>query len=140
MNTATGTAVTTSKLRAGDEYTVDAVMPATPEDDQLADVEFGAVAAVRRSSNVPEELTSLAAETVANAESPIEQVRALETFLAEGGFFSHGLEGEVLSRAGHTSERITTLDRRRSDDRRRRAVRGGDGAPRRRARHPGRAS
>jgi len=108
VNTATGTAVATAKLREGDQYSVDAVMPAALDDDQLAEVEFGTVAAPKQ-SNVPEELTSLAAETVANAESPIEQVRALETFLAEGGFFSHGLEGEVLSRAGHTSERITTL-------------------------------
>lgn len=36
-------------------------------------------------------------------------MRALETYFAEGGFFSHGLEGEVLSRAGHTAERIATL-------------------------------
>jgi hypothetical protein len=108
VNTATGTAVATSKLQKGDEYTVDAVIATPPEDDQLAEVEFGAVT-MPKQSNVPEELTALAAETVANAESPIEQVRALETFLAEGGFFSHGLEGEVLSRAGHTSERITTL-------------------------------
>jgi hypothetical protein len=108
VNTATGTAVATTKLQKGDEYAVDAVIPATPDDDQLAEVDFGSVA-LPTQRNVPEELTSLAAETVANAESPIEQVRALETFLAEGGFFSHGLQGEVLSRAGHTSERITTL-------------------------------
>ncbi len=79
-----------------------------PDDDQLAEVEFGAVArrsraTCRRSSPPSRRRRS------PNAESPIEQVRALETFLAEGGFFSHGLEGEVLSRAGHTSERITTL-------------------------------
>ncbi|AZS37701.1 hypothetical protein CVS47_02345 [Microbacterium lemovicicum] len=108
VNAATGTTVTTSKLRAGDEYTVDAVIPATPEDDQLADVPFAAVPQSTQ-QNVPEELASLAAEIVANAETPIEQVRALETYLAEEGFFSHGLEGEVLSRAGHTSERMTTL-------------------------------
>lgn len=108
VNTATGTAVATSGLRAGDEYSIDAVMPAMPDDDQLAEVEFGSVPSPKQ-RNVPEEITALAAETVANAESPIEQVRALETFLSEGGFFSHGLEGEVLSRAGHTSERITTL-------------------------------
>lgn len=108
VNTATGTAVATPKLRKGDEYSVDAVMPDLPDDDQLADVEFGTVA-LPKQSNVPEELTSLAAETVSSAESPIEKVRALETFLSEGGFFSHGLEGEVLSRAGHTSERITTF-------------------------------
>jgi len=108
VNTATGTAVSTVKLKKGDEYSVDAVVPNTPDDDQLADVDFGKVAKPKQ-SNVPEELTALAAETVASAESPIEQVRALESFLAEDGFFSHGLEGEVLSRAGHTSERVTTL-------------------------------
>jgi hypothetical protein len=107
-NTETGTAVVTSKLTKGDTYTVDTVIPAKVDDTQLADVDFEKVA-LPKQSNVPEELTSLAAETVAGAESPIEQVRALETFLADGGFFSHGLEGEVLSRAGHTSERISTL-------------------------------
>lgn len=108
VNTETGTAVATPGLGAGDDYTVDAVMPATPDDEQLAEVAFGSVT-MPKPSNVPEELTSLAAETVAGAETPIEQVRALENFLAEGGFFSHGLEGEVLSRAGHTAERISTL-------------------------------
>ncbi|MBW8762995.1 MAG: transglutaminase domain-containing protein [Microbacterium sp.] len=107
-NNDTGTAVVTAKLTSGDTYTVDTVIPAKLDDTQLADVDFGKVA-LPKQSNVPEELTSLAAETVAGAESPIEQVRALETFLADGGFFSHGLEGEVLSRAGHTSERISTL-------------------------------
>ena len=107
-NTATGTAVVTAKLESGDTYTVDTIMPGEFDDEQLADVDFGKVP-LPKQSNVPEELTSLAAETVAGAESPIEQVRALETFLADGGFFSHGLEGEVLSRAGHTAERISTL-------------------------------
>lgn len=108
FNPATGTAVVTAKLQSGDAYTVDTIMPAEVDDAQLAEVPFGTVA-LPKQSNVPEELASLAAETVADAESPIEQVRALETFLSEGGFFSHGLEGEVLSRAGHTSERISTL-------------------------------
>lgn len=108
VNSSTGTAVSTVTLEKGDEYSVDAVLPRMPDDDQLADADFGTVSKPKQ-SNVPEELTSLAAETVASAESPIEQVRALESFLSEGGFFSHGLEGEVLSRAGHTSERITTL-------------------------------
>lgn len=107
-NPATGTAVVTAKIGAGDTYTVDTIMPSAIEDQQLADVDFGKVP-LPTQSNVPEELTSLAAETVSGAETPIEQVRALETFLAEGGFFSHGLEGQVLSRAGHTAERISTL-------------------------------
>lgn len=107
-NTGTGTAVVTAKLGEGDAYTVDTIIPTALDDTQIADAAFGNVP-LPKQSNVPEELTALASETVAGAESPIEQVRALESFLAEGGFFSHGLEGEVLSRAGHTSERISTL-------------------------------
>ncbi|MGH3690168.1 MAG: transglutaminaseTgpA domain-containing protein [Microbacterium sp.] len=108
VNTATGTAVATTKLTKGDEYTVDAVMPNVPDDEQLAEVGFGKVS-MPKPSNVPEELTALAAETVSGAETPIEQVRALENLLSKDGFFSHGLEGEVISRAGHTAERISTL-------------------------------
>lgn len=108
VNTETGTAVATTKLAKGDEYTVDAVIPNVPDDEQLSDVAFGKVS-MPKPSNVPEELTALAAETVSGAETPIEQVRALENLLAKEGFFSHGLEGEVISRAGHTAERISTL-------------------------------
>lgn len=107
-NTATGTAVATPGLRKGDSYTIETVIPSEPSDEQLADVDFGDVR-MPEQDNVPEELAALAAETVAGAETPIEQVRALEAFLSEEGFFSHGLEGEVISRAGHTSERISTL-------------------------------
>src|SRR5690606_26720938 len=60
--------------------------------------------------NVPEELSTLAAETAVDAETPIAQVRALETYLQKPGFFSHGLGAQAhLSRAGHTAERIATL-------------------------------
>ena len=108
VNTATETAVATPVLKKGDQYTVDAVMPNEYTDEQLAELAFGTVP-MPKQSNVPEELTTLAAETVSGAETAIEQARALESFLSEGGFFSHGLEGEVLSRAGHTAERISTL-------------------------------
>ncbi|MEV4669758.1 transglutaminaseTgpA domain-containing protein [Microbacterium sp. LWO12-1.2] len=108
VNTATETAVATPVLKKGDQYTVDAVMPDEYTDEQLAELSFGTVP-MPKQSNVPEELTTLAAETVSGAETAIEQARALESFLSEGGFFSHGLEGEVLSRAGHTAERISTL-------------------------------
>ncbi|WP_300268186.1 transglutaminase domain-containing protein [Microbacterium sp.] len=108
FSTGTGTAVATTGLSAGDSYTVQTVIPAEVTDEQIDDAAFGTVR-LPKNENVPEELTSLAAETVSEAETPIEQARALETFLSEDGFFSHGLEGEVISRAGHTSERISTL-------------------------------
>ena len=58
---------------------------------------------------MPQEFAEIASKAVAEATTPIEQVRALQTMLSEGGFFSHGLEGEALSRAGHGAERISTL-------------------------------
>lgn len=108
VNETTGTAVATPGLAEGDSYTLETLIPHEYSDEELGEAEFGSVP-MPKSENVPEELAALAADTVANAETPIEQVRALESFLAEGGFFSHGLEGEVVSRAGHTAERISTL-------------------------------
>jgi len=103
-----GTAVATRGIRNGDSYTVDTVLPAEVKVEQLAEAEFGAVR-LPKNKNVPEDLTTLAGEVVSEAENPVGQVQALADFLSEDGFFSHGLEGEVISRAGHTSERISTL-------------------------------
>lgn len=102
------TAVTTGGLHKGDEYTVQAVIPAAVTDEQIGEAEFGAVR-MPKNDNVPEDFSSLASDIVTEAKTPIEQVRALSSFLSEDGFFSHGLQGEVLSRAGHTSERVSTL-------------------------------
>ena len=107
-NEGTGTAVTTARLRDGDAYTIDAVLPSTPTDDALADVAFAPVA-MPKQVGIPEEIAALAAKTVADAATPIEQVRALQGWLSESGFFSHGLEGEALSRSGHNAGRIETL-------------------------------
>lgn len=102
------TAVATTGLHKGDSYTVQTTIPAEVTDKQLGDAEFGNVR-MPKNKNVPEELTTLAGEIVAEAETPAEQAQALADHLSEEGFFSHGLEGEVLSRAGHTAERISTL-------------------------------
>lgn len=107
-NTGTATTVTVAGLREGDAYTLNAVIPAEMTDEQLKEAEFANIR-MPQLENVPEDLANIAADAVTDAETPIEQVRALETHFAEGGFFSHGLEGEVLSRAGHTAERIATL-------------------------------
>lgn len=107
-NTATDTTVVTAGLKKGDAYTVDAIIAPKVGDEQLKDAPFANIKQ-KVSSYSPEDLSATAADIVTDAETPIEQARALETYFAEGGFFSHGLEGEVLSRAGHTAERISTL-------------------------------
>lgn len=109
-NVDTVTTITTAGLTEGDAYTLDVIVPGEVTDEQLAEATFANIE-IPSPNNTPEDLANLAADIVsdAEAETDIERVRALETYFAEGGFFSHGLEGEVLSRAGHTSERIGTL-------------------------------
>ncbi|WP_461472255.1 transglutaminase-like domain-containing protein [Microbacterium sp. HJ5] len=107
-NEGTATAVVTRTLGEGDAYTLETVVPSTPSDDALADDDFAPVS-LPDQEGVPQEFAEIASKAVAEASTPVEQVRALQTMLAEGGYFSHGLEGEVLSRAGHGSERISTL-------------------------------
>jgi hypothetical protein len=107
-NDATGTGVVTAKLAAGDAYTFETVLPEEPSDERLADEAFAPLR-MPKQEGVPPELAEIASEIVADAATPIEQARALEQTLSQDGFFSHGLEGQVLSRAGHGAERIMTL-------------------------------
>lgn len=107
-NEATETGVVTMGLKKGDEYVLDAVIPDVPSDEQLADQAFSRLK-MPKQEGVPESLADIASKTVAEATTPIEQVRALQQMLSEGGYFSHGLAGQPLSRAGHGAERIATL-------------------------------
>lgn len=107
-NAATQTAVVSRGLAPGDAYDLKVVVPAVPSDDALADVAFAPVT-LPTQTGVPEDIAGLASDFAADAETPIEQVRALQKTLAEQGFFSHGLEGQTVSRAGHGAERITAL-------------------------------
>jgi hypothetical protein len=107
-NDATGTGVVTDRLARGDSYTLETVIPALPSDAQLADDDFAPLD-MPDQDGVPTEFAEIAADMVTDATTPIEQARMLQQTLSEDGFFSHGLEGQVLSRAGHGAERITTL-------------------------------
>jgi hypothetical protein len=107
-NDATGTGVVTARLARGDAYTLETVLPEIPSDEALADEDFAPLD-MPDQDGVPTEFAEIAADMVAEAETPIEQARALQQTLSQDGFFSHGLEGQVLSRAGHGAERIATL-------------------------------
>lgn len=107
-NAATQTGVVTLGLQEGDAYEFDAIVAATPTDQALADVPFAPVK-MPEQQGVPEALADLASQTVADATTPIEQVRALQQMLSDRGYFSHGLEGQPLSRAGHGAERIASM-------------------------------
>ena len=98
-------------------------------------VDFGTVP-MPKQSNVPEELTSLAAETVSGAETAIEQAQGAGVLPRRGRLLQPRPRGRgPLARGPHRRAHLDA-DRRRPDDRRRRAVRRGDGAARARGRHP----
>lgn len=107
-NDATGTAVTTIGLQPGDGYTIETVIPKIPSDAALAEVPFAPLK-MPKQEGIPESLADLASKAVADAETPIERARALESSLHTDGFFSHGLAGDVLSPSGHGAARISAL-------------------------------
>lgn len=107
-NDATGTALTTVGVSAGDSYTIETVLPKYPSDAALADVPFAPLK-MPKQTGIPENLAELASEATVDAETPIERVRALEDWLSTDGFFSHGLEGDALSPSGHGAARIISM-------------------------------
>ena len=107
-NPGTGTAVMVGGLHQGDQYTGEAVIPATPDDAQLASARVSPVS-LPTPQNVPDIVGTLASQFTAGASTPLAQLKAIEAKLHTSGFFSHGLEGEARSRAGHTAERISSL-------------------------------
>ncbi|MEE6295118.1 transglutaminase-like domain-containing protein [Georgenia wangjunii] len=107
FNRVSGTGIVTDGLREGDTYTLTATTTPEPpvsalEGAPLAGVELPDV------RNVPDVLTSAASQMVAEAETPLARTQALVTALREG-FFSHGLEGDAPSRAGHGAARLAEL-------------------------------
>nr|WP_274636822.1 transglutaminase-like domain-containing protein [Microbacterium bovistercoris] len=107
-NEATSTGLVTASLQKGDEYDLQTVVADQPTDKALAKVPFAPVK-IPTQEGVPESFAAIAAKATADASTPIEQVRKLQKYLADGGFFSHGLEGEVRSLAGHGAARISAL-------------------------------
>ena len=108
FNDATGTAVVAAGLEPGDAYTLQTVVATVPSDAALADVPFAPVK-MPKQTGIPEKIADLASAATADAETPIERARALESWLHTDGFFSHGLEGDALSLSGHGANRITSL-------------------------------
>jgi len=108
-NPATGTAVLTSGLAKGDSYTLTADLQKEYLVDDLLDTPVAAVS-LPPVSNIPDVVTAKARELAGDAETPIEQLAAIETALKTTGFLSHGSADESAnSRAGHGADRMVDL-------------------------------
>lgn len=110
FNDATGAAVLTGGLDPGLTYTLDAVVPAEPDDEQVGTA-AGSALDLPEPQAVPDAVVAAASDATREAETPVAVARALEQVLAERGFFSHGLadQGDYPSLSGHGSDRVATL-------------------------------
>jgi len=110
FNDATGAAVLTGGLDAGLTYTLDAVVPQEPDDEQLGSA-AGRDLDLPEPQSVPDAVVTAASDAVRDAETPAQVARALEQTLSERGFFSHGQtdQGDYPSLSGHGADRVGAL-------------------------------
>lgn len=109
-NDATGTAVVTGGVPEGARYTLDAVLPPAPDEDEVSEAATLSVA-LPEPEQVPDAIPLRAGEVAGTATSPGLIALSLEAGLAERGYFSHGQtgSGEYPSLSGHGADRLTTL-------------------------------
>jgi len=108
-NTATGTVVLTSGVKAGDRFVVTAQSQKAFTAGQLSKT---APARLRMPAinNVPDIVAAKAAEFAADATTPIGKLSAIEAAFKSTGYLSHGLKSDsARSQAGHGADRMTTL-------------------------------
>ena len=109
-NDATGGAVLTGGLADGLTYTVDVIVPPTPDDKTVGRAPASDVAQPAL-AGVPDIVSITAADVARDAGSPVQIATALSSWLNEQGFFSHGIvdAGDYVSLSGHGADRITAL-------------------------------
>ena len=108
-NDATGGAVLTSGLSPDLTYTEQAVIPNLGVRDSDIGTARSADVVLPDDTGVPGSLARQAASIAQDATTPAGQARALATWLSENGYFSHGLDGEHPSMAGHGAARMSRL-------------------------------
>ena len=106
FNDATGTGVLSTSLVPGQAYTLDAVVPAPVTDQEIGDAQASSLA-VPAPQQVPDIVVERAKQVTASATSPAGAARAIETYLHETGYFSHG--DDYPSLAGHSAYRMNLL-------------------------------
>lgn len=109
-NTATGTAVVTTGLTAGDTYDFAATIPRVPDEAALADAVIADIG-TPAPAGVPDATSTVVETAIGDATTPVAQVRAIESYLSGTGYFSHGLtgKGQTPSRSGHGDARESDL-------------------------------
>ncbi len=108
-NNTSGTAAVIRPLQSGDSYSLTAVEPRQPSENQLATLR-PATAAVPRSAVIPDQLSSTLDTWTRAQSAPGARLAAMITAMKQTGYISHGVDPELpASRSGHAADRITQL-------------------------------
>jgi len=108
-NNTSGTAAVIRPLQSGDSYSLTAIEPRQPSENQLAMLR-PATAAVPRSAVIPDQLSSTLDTWTRSQSAPGARLAAMITAMKQTGYISHGVDPELPpSRSGHAADRITQL-------------------------------
>ncbi|MHB1062945.1 MAG: transglutaminase family protein [Georgenia sp.] len=106
VNRETGTGVVPAGLSTGDTYRLRVALAATPSTSALTGAPIARVELPP--AGYPDSAATAAGRLTSGATTPLARIQALEAGLQQG-YFSHGLEGDTPSLAGHGAARIDAL-------------------------------
>ncbi|OZG68615.1 transglutaminase-like domain-containing protein [Bifidobacterium eulemuris] len=107
-NTDTDSGILSHATTEGMAYTETGVIAAVPNNDAI-DQATAAHTDQPQALDIPEVASEFASVVAGGRASDGEAARAMATLLRTSGWFSHGLEGDYPSLAGHGNYRITSL-------------------------------
>ena len=109
-NSTTGTAITTAGIKPGDTYTLQTLVTPEPDEDTLkTGTILSADLPETEQTALPPGLAAKAAQFTGEETDPATKLFQIRDLLIAGGHLSSGLDGQPLSRPGHSAERIDTL-------------------------------
>ncbi|MFR0589237.1 DUF3488 and transglutaminase-like domain-containing protein [Bifidobacterium apri] len=107
-NTDTMSAIFPERVHSGMSYTETGVIPTTPSDKDIAKAPAANISQPK-AEDVPDSVDKLATAIAGGQASGGEAAQALADKLKESGWFSHGLNGDYPSNAGHGNYRVDQL-------------------------------
>ncbi|MCB0893719.1 MAG: transglutaminase domain-containing protein [Propionibacteriaceae bacterium] len=108
-NAATATALQTAGVQSGDVYTFTTDVAARPTDDQLDKATIAAVT-VPAPTLTPDAIQTILDEALPDVAPPSVQVRRIEKYLNDKGFFSNGQGPDAVpSLPGHNYRRLSEM-------------------------------
>ncbi|MGN0108803.1 MAG: DUF3488 and transglutaminase-like domain-containing protein [Bifidobacterium sp.] len=107
-NTDTMSSIYSARTYAGLSYTETGVIPRMPTDEEIAKAATCPISQPK-AEDVPDSVDKLANATAGGQASGGKAAQAIAKQLKESGWFSHGLDGDYPSSAGHGNYRIDQL-------------------------------